>query len=71
MVLSQADPGKEFTLVDIIGGRGIKSKLYSMGLIPGTRITVVSKAAAGPIILKARDSRLAVGRGMANKIIVK
>ena len=71
MVLSQAEPGKEVRLVDIVGGRGIRGKLFSMGLIPGTKITVINKAAAGPIILRARDSRLALGRGMANKIIVE
>ena len=71
MVLSQAETGKELTLVDIVGGRGIRCKLFSMGLIPGTKITVVNKATAGPIILRARDSRMALGRGMAEKIIVK
>jgi len=35
MVLSRIDPGEEVTLIDIDGGRGVRSKLYSMGLMPG------------------------------------
>ncbi|MBW1931305.1 MAG: ferrous iron transport protein A [Deltaproteobacteria bacterium] len=71
MVLSQAEPGKEVTLVDIIGGRGVKSKLYSMGLIPGTKVKILTHASMGPVMVRVRDCRLALGRGMAEKIIVE
>ena len=40
MVLSRVDPGKVVTLIDINGGRGIRAKLYSMGLVPGIKLTV-------------------------------
>jgi len=65
------DQGQEVTLANIDGGRGIKSKLYSMGLVPGTAFTVLSRSGGGPVMLRVKDSRLAIGRGMAQKIIVE
>ncbi len=71
MVLSMVDQGKEVTLAHISGGRGMRSKLYSMGLVPGAAFTVLSRNGAGPVMLRVKDSRLAIGRGMAQKIIVE
>ncbi len=71
MLLSMVDQGKEVTLAHISGGRGIKSKLYSMGLAPGAAFTVLSRNGAGPVMLRVKDSRLAIGRRMAQKIIVE
>ena len=70
MVLSRVDQGKEVTLIDIDGGRGIRSKLYSMGLVPGVKLTVLRGNCAGPTMVAIKDFRLAIGRGMAQKIIV-
>lgn len=63
-------PGKEVTLIGINGGRGVRSRLYSLGLIPGTRIKVLSNNGVGPIMVAVKDTRLALGRGMAIKIVV-
>lgn len=71
MVLSMIDPGKEVTLIDINGGRGIRSKLYSMGLVPGVTLKILNRSGSGPVMIAVKDSRLAIGRGMAEKIIVE
>ena len=71
MVLSNVDQGKEVTLIDIEGGRGIRSKLYSMGLIPGINLRVLNQIGPGPVMVAVKDSRLAIGMGMARKIIVE
>jgi len=71
MVLSMIDPGKEVTLIDINGGRGIRSKLYSMGLVPGVNLRILNRNGSGPVMIAVRDCRLAIGRGMAEKIIVE
>jgi len=71
MMLSSVKPGNEVTILDINGGRGIKSKLYSMGLVPGTKLTVLNGNTKGPVMISIRDSRLAIGHGMAQKIIVR
>ena len=71
MVLSMVDQGEEVTVAHINGGRGMKSKLYSMGLVPGAAFTVLSRNGGGPVMLRVKDSRLAIGRGIAQKIIVE
>jgi ferrous iron transport protein A len=71
MILSRVNPGKEVTLKDINGGRVLRSRLYSMGLIPGVSLTVLNQGGSGPVMVCIRDSRLAIGRGMAEKIIVE
>lgn len=71
MTLSRTDQGKEVTLKYISGGRGVRSRLYSMGLTPGVTLTVLNQGGAGPVMISLRDSRLAIGRGMAEKIFVE
>lgn len=53
-------------------GRGFEKRLMDMGLTPGTIITVVKSAPFhGPIEILVRGSRLALGRGMAERILVE
>ena len=71
MFLSRVDSEKEITLVDIIGGKGIRSKLYGMGLVPGVNLRVLNRNGHGPLIVGVKDSRLVIGQGMASKIVVE
>jgi Fe2+ transport system protein FeoA len=49
---------------------GFQKRLEDMGLTPGTRIMVVKSAPFhGPIEIYVRGSRLAIGRGMAERIL--
>ena len=46
-------------------------RLSDLGLTPGTQVTVVKSAPFnGPIEICVRGSRLAIGRGMASRILV-
>lgn len=46
-------------------------RLTDLGLTPGTKITVVKSAPFnGPLEINVRGSRLAIGRGMASRILV-
>ena len=52
-------------------GRGFEKRLMDMGLTPGTEILVVKSAPFhGPVEILVRGSRLALGRGMAERIFV-
>ena len=54
------------------GGWGFKKRLMDMGLTPGTRVTVVKSAPFhGPLEVSVRGSRLALGRGMAERVFVE
>ena len=49
-----------------------QKRLEDMGLTPGTELKVVKSAPFhGPIELHVRGSRLAIGRGMAERIQMK
>ena len=53
-------------------GWGFKKRLMDMGLTPGTKVTVVKSAPfRGPVEVHVRGSRLALGRGMAERIFVE
>jgi len=54
------------------GGWGFKKRLMDMGLTPGTRVTVVKSAPFhGPLEVSVRGFRLALGRGMAERVFVE
>jgi len=69
--LAMVNSGETVTLVSIRAGWGLTRRLADMGLIPGMRLRVINRQASGPIIIDVRGSRLVLGHGMAQKILVK
>ena len=55
---------------NIRGGHNFLSRLASLGFTPGARLQVVQNYGHGPIIVNVRDTRVALGRGEAAKILV-
>ena len=71
MPLAMADPGRVLTVTGINAGRGLQRRLADMGLTPGVQIRVMNGQCAGPVLIDLRGSRLGLGRGVAQKILVK
>jgi len=71
MPLVMASPGKLLTVIGINAGWGLQRRLADMGLTPGTQIRVMNGQHAGPVLIDLRGSRLGLGRGVAQKIMVK
>jgi len=71
MPLAMVSPGEEVRLVCIRGGRRMRKRLADLGLNLGMTVRVLQREGRGPLILAVKDSRLAVGRGMAHKILVQ
>jgi Fe2+ transport system protein FeoA len=69
--LSALTYGNQAKITKITGGCNLIKRLNEMGLTLGTTITVVSDSCGGPIVIEVRDSRLALGRGVATKIYVE
>ena len=63
-------PGNKVRVISLAGGRGMQERLVSMGLGPGSKIEVIQRGTPGPFIVALRDCRLAIGTGMAQKIMV-
>ncbi len=69
--LSSVKAGNKVVLVRIDAGRGLNSRLASMGLVANAEIRVVSNSHPGPFVIIVKDTRVMLGRGMAHKIMVK
>ena len=54
----------------LTGRRGFVTRLAALGFTPGTKVTMVQNFGRGPIIVIARDTRIALGRGEARKVQV-
>ena len=70
MSLTAASPNKRIKIISLAGGRGMQERLISMGLGPGAEIEVIRRGAPGPFIVAVKETRLAIGAGMAQKIMV-
>ncbi|MCJ7729144.1 MAG: ferrous iron transport protein A [Sedimentisphaerales bacterium] len=68
--LSQVAEGEVVSIVGVAGGRGLRSRLTTMGLLPKTQIKVVRNGGSGPFVISIGNSRMALGRGVADKIMV-
>jgi ferrous iron transport protein A len=69
--LSQIPEGKTVIITGINAGFGLKNRLTSMGLLPGVQIKVINNHHPGPFVVSAKGGKIALGRGMADKILVR
>jgi len=64
--------GKAATIKAINGGHGLAQKLDDLGIRAGKEITRVSTQwMKGPVIIRAGQTELAIGYGMARRIMVE
>ena len=68
MTLSQLRTGDTARIVAIGGGRGLREKLYLRGLSEGKVVRVISDL--GPMTIEIDRSVIALGRGMAQKVMI-
>ena len=69
--LSTTQTGDCIHVVGIDAGRGLNSRLAAMGLVAGTELRVVSNGHPGPFVLIVKGAKVVLGRGVAQKIMVK
>ena len=68
--LSELKAGENAIIKQLHGGREFTNRIAALGFTPGTRITVLQNFGSGPVIIGVRDTRVALGRGEAIKILV-
>jgi len=72
ITLAQLKSGQSGTVVEIKGGRRMVDRLNGLGIIPGKKITKTSAMLMrGPVTIEVDRAEVAIGFGMANKVIVK
>ena len=67
--LSMASQGEPVIIKKIGGKQETKKFLGTLGFVVGGTVTVVSEI-NGNMIVNVKDSRVAIGKDMANKIMV-
>ncbi len=69
--LTTISPGRTVILVAITGGLGLRQRLTDMGLKEGVKFRLVHSLRPGPCIVNFGGTRLVLGHGMAQKILVR
>ena len=59
-------------VVEILGGGNLQDKLMNMGVYKGKEVTKLSHIGLrGPVVIKAGRTILALGHGVAAKVIIE
>ena len=69
MPMVTADPGEENIIRRVGGSPEMKKHLEDMGFVIGSAVTVMSTI-GGNLIVKIKESRVAISKEMAGKIFV-
>jgi len=70
MPLPMAKAGERVVIEEISGGKNARTRLGSMGLRPGDVLEIINNNAVGRLIVGHGSTRLALGWGVAQKIMV-
>ena len=69
MPLTVADTGGEYVIKRIGGKPEVRLHLNNLGFVTGSVVSVVSSM-GGNVIVRVKESRVAISREMAQKILV-
>lgn len=69
MPLTMAKTGETVTIRKITGKDEVRQHLAELGFVVDSTVTVVSEI-AGNLILQVKDSRIALDKTMANRIMI-
>jgi ferrous iron transport protein A len=72
MSVADLKKGEQAVFLGMHGGWGMRRRLEAMGVYPGVILTKISDHLfGGPVIIRIGRMQLAVGKGMAHRIMVK
>ena len=69
MPLTFAEIGEETVVKRVGGNPEVKAHLENLGFVAGSAVTVINTI-GGNVIVKVKESRIAISREMAQKILV-
>ncbi len=70
MPLNAVSMGRSAEIKDVVGGEVMCKKLMEMGLSKGTIIEIMNND-IGHLVVKLGETRLVLGRSMAQKVMVR
>ena len=72
VTLNKMQRGQSGRVLQIEGGRGMVNRLSALGIIPGKKITKISSMLMrGPVTIEVDRVQVAIGFGMAKRIIIE
>jgi ferrous iron transport protein A len=71
MPLSDIATGRKVRLAAIEVGLAVGRRLMAMGMLPNVELEVIRNGHPGPFVVRVRGTRIALGRGVAHRIMVK
>jgi Fe2+ transport system protein FeoA len=69
-ILSQVEQGTKVYIQSLHEGNELNRRLTSLGFTPGVDVEIIQNFGRGPMIVMVRGTRVALGRGEAEKISV-
>ena len=69
MPLTLAKQGDANRIAKITGRDEVRQHLAELGFVVGARVTLLSRM-GGNVIIKVKESRIALNEGMANRILI-
>ena len=69
MPLSMVSVGDQKTVVKVTGKDDVRRFLENLGFVEGSKVSVVSEI-KGNLIVNVKETRVAIDRTMANRIMV-
>lgn len=72
MPLAMIPPGKKGRVIYTKDyGKGLLNHMADMGLSEGSVVEVITAGGSGPLLIGVKETRLAIGQGIARKIMVE
>ncbi len=71
MPLAAAQEGERGIVEEFTGGSGAQLRLATLGLKKGDQVEVITNSGQGQLIVAVNATRIAMGRGIARKILVR
>ena len=70
-LLTELEQGVEGKIISVSGGRGLQRRLWALGFVEGQTIRKLSALAlGGPVVVLINRAQIAIGRGIAKRIVV-
>ena len=69
MPLTMADTNEQHLIIKISGKKEVQQHLQDLGFVAGSTVSVISEI-GGNLIVNVKETRVAISKEMANKIMV-
>lgn len=69
--LAELATGARAVVCEVGGGKAFARRLAGMGLVVGSQLEILQNPDRGPVLIRVRGTRIALGRGEAMKVLAE